>query len=340
MADAGRITLERYDGIETWTRSRPEALVPADEVGSPFRFRTPPIRRSLGNVNSGPDWPAAASLAAQLWVRGGEAPVDGVISFTPGFLGRILTVTGPVTVADYGETVTAANLNARLDFQTHQAPPPPGTDRKDFVAALAEIVMQKLLAAPSSQWESLGRVMGAAFDAREAVAWSADEGVAAALAQRHWDGAFPAVRGDFFFNSEFAYASKNGRGIRRAYDHQVTLRPDGSARVTTTLTITNTEAAEERSTRAALAYLTIYGPEGAVLDEAVVGPLRLPGAAGGRPSGHRMVQGRASRWRPGDPDSGVGRSRAGQMGARRHLAVLAAVGQPPRPRRRHRARSP
>jgi hypothetical protein len=275
-ADAGRINLERYDGIETWLVSRPAVQVPAAEAGSPFRFRNPPLPRSLANVNSGPDWPEAARLAAQLWERGGEAPVDGVISFTPGFLGRILSVTGPVSIPSYGETVTAANLNERLDFQTHQAPPPPGARPKDFVAVLAETVMQRLLQAPSSQWEQLGRAMGGAFDAREAVAWSKDAQVAAALAARAWDGAFPAFKGDFFFNSEFAYASKNGRGIRRTYDHHVGLRPDGSAQVVTRITITNTEPRQTAFNESTLAYHTIYGPEGAVLDQGASDPFGFP----------------------------------------------------------------
>ena len=275
-AEGGHIALERYDGIETWTRARPDVQIPVEEIGSLFRFRNPPFPRTLANVNSTPDWPVAARRAAELWVRGGEKPVDGVISFTPGFLGRILAVTGPVDVPAYGETVTAANLNQRLDFHTHQAKPAPGTDRKDFVAAVAEVVMQRLLEAPSSKWEALGRAMGQAFDAREAVAWSTDEQVTKALADRHWDGAFPHFTGDFFFNSEFAFASKNGRDIRRAYNHDVALRPDGSARITTTMTVTNPAPAEEVFNESTFAYHTIYGPEGARLDEWASDPFGFP----------------------------------------------------------------
>ncbi|MGH9231078.1 MAG: DUF4012 domain-containing protein, partial [Acidimicrobiales bacterium] len=173
-ADAGKLELERYDAIESWTSSRPQAEVPPDQVGPPFQYHNPPLRRRLDDVNNLPDWPQAAQLAANLWVAGGEAPVDGVISFMPGFLGRVLSVVGPVTVPTYDETVTAKNLNERLDFHTHEVKPPPGTGRKDFVAALAEVVMRKLLEAPASQWEPLGSAMGKAFDAREALAWSTD----------------------------------------------------------------------------------------------------------------------------------------------------------------------
>ncbi len=75
------------------------------------------------------------------------------LSPSSGFMGRILSVVGTVSVPAYDETVTAENLNERLDFLTHQVKPSPGTGRKDFVAALAEVVMRKLLDAPAWKWE-------------------------------------------------------------------------------------------------------------------------------------------------------------------------------------------
>jgi hypothetical protein len=284
-AEQGRLRLERYDAIEEWTRAHPQVWVPLEEVGSPFRFHNPPLRRTLSNVNSTPDWPQAAALAANLWKAAGEEPVDGVISFTPGFMRRVLSVVGAVEVPGYGETVTAANMYDRLDFYTHQLPPPPGTGRKDFVAAVAEVVMQRLLEVPASKWEPLGQAMAEAFDAREALAWSADPAVATVLAERAWDGAFPAHRGDFFYSSEFAYISKNGRAIRRAYDHHVELRPDGGARVSTQVTITNTGPPDPRYNASSLAYITIYGPEGATLDQAASDPFGfLEPSLGGHPA--------------------------------------------------------
>jgi hypothetical protein len=128
--------------------------------------------------------------------------------------------------------------------------------------------------------------MGQAFDAREALAWSTDPQVASTLAERRWDGAFPSSRGDFFFNSEFAYVSKNGRGIRRTYDHDVVLRADGSGRVTTTLTVTNTLPPSPLNL-STLAYLTLYGPEGGVFDQAASDGLSFkePDLAGHRAVG-------------------------------------------------------
>ncbi len=80
-AEGGQMKLERYDAIENWVGSRPQADVPPEQVGSPYKYHEPPLRRTMANVNTGPNWPDAAQLAANLWRAGGEEPVDGVISF-------------------------------------------------------------------------------------------------------------------------------------------------------------------------------------------------------------------------------------------------------------------
>jgi len=271
----GELALERYDSIESWILPRPNVVAPPAERGSPLRFDTR-LSQSLANVNTSPDWPQGAQLATRLWERGGEAPVQGVVSFTPAFLARILAVVGPVPIESYGETVTAANVIERLDYYTHVAPPEPGGNRKDFVAVLAQAVMSKLFDAPASQWDGLGQAFAAAFGGREAMAWSTDAEVARVLADRGWDGSVPATTGDFVYPAEFEYAAKHGRALERTYDHHVALRPDGSARITTKLKIVNPSGPDPtRNSPDTLSYITMYGPAGAVFDRAS-DPLGIP----------------------------------------------------------------
>lgn len=268
---SGKLKLERYDGIEGWTRAHPQAVVPPEEAGSPFRFYDPPLAQTIANVNDSPNWSEASRLALRLWEAGGEEPVDGTVSFTPAFLARAIAVLGPVEVPGYGETVDAGNVVDRIDFHTHVETPPAGADRKDFVAALAEQVVQKLLAAPAQRWQPLAKAIGTSFDAREAMVWSKDSDVVAAVSARRWDGSLPDVFGDFFYGAEFEFAAKNGRALRRTYDHRVELRANGSARISTTLTIANT-APPARLNQHALSYITVYGPQGARLDTAMSDP--------------------------------------------------------------------
>jgi hypothetical protein len=223
-----------------------------------------------------------------MWQRGGEAPVDGVAAVTPEFLARVLGVLGPVTVPGYDETVTSSNLVERLDYHTHvevTAPEEaaPGANRKRFVVELARVVMQKLLDAPASTWDPLGRAVTAAFEGREAMAWSDEADVRNALVDRRLDGTLPAATGDFFYDGEFAYAAKNGRGRRRTFDHVVTLQPDGSGRVTTTVTIANTEPPGPANLDS-LSYLTFYGPEGAGFVSSSVPPDATEPTLAGHPA--------------------------------------------------------
>lgn len=263
-AGSTKLGLERYDSIESWTVPRPEAVVSPEKTASVFRLYQPPLRQTLANVNASPDWPAASRLAMELWAKGGEQAVDGALSITPAFLARVVAVLGPVPVPGYDESVTGANVIERIDFHTHVADPD-SAGRKDFVAAVAQAVMAKMLAAPAPQWHPLAQAVGAAFDAREAMVWSQDAAVTAEVAARRWDATLPDTFGDFFYDSEFEYEAKNGRGLKRTYDHRVELRANGSARITTSITIANTKPADPLNQHS-VSFITLYGPRGAKLE--------------------------------------------------------------------------
>ncbi|MDX6704481.1 MAG: hypothetical protein QOI48_327 [Solirubrobacteraceae bacterium] len=278
----GRPRLERYRSIESWYRAHREAqIAPAD---APLVFQRGPARpQTIANVNATPHWPASARLAAALWQRGGERRVDGVISFTPELVARALRILGPLRPRGYRRTVTAANVIETLDFYTHQARHG-ATGRKRFVTALAHELTLRL-ATRGVRWPRLARAVGRGLAAREAVAWSRDAGVQRTLARHRFDGALPPASGDFFADAEFAGASKDGRGLRRRFDHVVALRADGSARIATTMTVGR--PAGSRATarpRAVQSYVTLYGPRGGVLQPSSDPPVGPEAAIAGHPA--------------------------------------------------------
>jgi hypothetical protein len=269
---SGHVTLERYASIESWYQAHSATEIPATLAPTPFKIPNPPVSQTFANVNATADWPAAARLAMTMWQRGGEGPVDGVLSITPEFLARVLGVLGPVVVPGYPETITSSNVVERVDYHSHLEAVAPGANRKEFIVELARVVVQKLLDAPAATWDPLGRAVSAAFDARESMAWGQAAVVRRAVTDRRWAGVLPATGGDFFYDSEFAYVAKNGRGLKRTFDHVVTLQPDGSGRVTTTVTIANTEPFSPATNLDSLSYLTFYGPAGATLVSSSASP--------------------------------------------------------------------
>lgn len=284
----GHLVLDRYSGIAEWYRPRPQAELPPAQAALPLRLASPPQPQTLANVNATADFSAAGRLAAELWRRGGERPVDGVISITPAVMARIVGVLGPVTVPGFGETVTGANLLARVDYHTHLEAPTAGRPggRKTFLIELAHVVVRRLLDAPASRWDPLAQAMGRGFETREAMAWSSRPVIQDALAARAWDGTLPQVPGDFFYQGEFEYTAKNGRGLRRVFRHDVALRADGSGRVTTRVTILNTLPASRGGflNIDSSSFITVYGPSGAILHHSSDRPDADSGSLAGHPA--------------------------------------------------------
>lgn len=285
---SGHLVLDHYAATSDWYLPRPQARLPPAQAALPLRLDSPPQSQTLANVNATADFSAAGQLAATLWQRGGEQPIDGVISMTPAMMARVVGVLGPVRVPGYGETVTAANLLDRVDYHTHLEAARPGQPggRKAFLIELAHIVVQHVLDAPASRWDRLARAIGRGLDAREAMAWSNRPVMQQALVARAWDGTLPNVPGDFFYEGEFEYLAKNGRGLHRTFDHSVVLHADGSARVTTKVTIANTEPPNTGGhlNIDSLSFVTVYGPNGAALDAASDPPDAAAPALAGHPA--------------------------------------------------------
>ena len=287
----GVLRLTRYRSIESWYFRRRHAVVAAERAPLALRLPRRPVAQTLANVNATADWPTAARLAARLWRRGGERPVDGVISLTPDLLARVLRAIGPVRVRGVSGAITSANVIAALETQTHTGAQarridrrPFGSlvaarERKRFVGLLAEELVRRLRAGPARPL-ALARAVAGGLDAREAMAWSADDGVQRVLRARRWDGTLPRVRGDFFYDGEFQYAVKVGRGLRRTFDHDVTLRADGSARIATTVTVSNVRSDGMDSH----SYMTLYGPEGAYLLPNADPPTAIESPLAGHPA--------------------------------------------------------
>jgi len=291
VARNGHMHLDQYAGTSDWYLPRPQAQLPGDSAALPLRLESPPQAQTIANVNATADFVAAGRLASQLWRAGGEQPIDGVISMTPAVMARIVGVLGPVTVPGYPETVTAANLVERVDFHTHFEPPPPTGSpdgRKGFLVELVHVVVQKLLDAPAARWDPLAKAMGESFRTRDAMGWSNRPVIQHALTERAWDGTLPRTSGDFFYDSEFEYSAKNGGGLHRTFDHDVTLHADGSAQITTTITITNTlppnYGYDGTLNIDSLSFVTLYGPSGAILGTGSDPVDARPGALNGHPA--------------------------------------------------------
>ena len=114
-----------------------------------------PSSWSLRDSNLDADFPTAARYAEGIYrEEGGKVPVQGVIAITPALIEQVLTITGPVSVPEYHETITAQNIIARihyyqLDGKVAGSSDIPSADglssqRKHFTALLAEHLLTRV----------------------------------------------------------------------------------------------------------------------------------------------------------------------------------------------------
>lgn len=90
------------------------------------------------NITMTPDFPSTAKMAAAMWQQEFGGTVDGVISFDPVALSALLTVTGPIELAD-GTTIDAANAVSFLLHDVYAKYPDTGTQDAVFASAARSV---------------------------------------------------------------------------------------------------------------------------------------------------------------------------------------------------------
>ena len=115
----------------------------------------------LRDSNLSADYPTSAQEAIDLFEKEGGGNVDGVIGFTPIPIEHILSITGPIVIPDYDETITAQNLEDRIHYYQQD---PAGiakekrisagdtsiTARKRFTSLVGRLLEEKLRQEPVS----------------------------------------------------------------------------------------------------------------------------------------------------------------------------------------------
>ena len=263
--DASGARVSRFEDIGAWEAAHPQATLP----NPPQPIAT---LAALGSTwepslaNWSPDFPTSAEQFLAFWAKAGEVPVDGVVGVTPEVLVRVLQITGPLAVADYGR-VDANNL-LQLGYDSvavnPAAPRLPG-GRKSFLAEVTQSALNAAAALPRARLLDLGQTLAAGFRDREILVFDPDPAVAGPLAAHHWDGALRPA-GDFTMDVEANMtASKNNRPAARHFDRSVTLRPDGSASVQLQIRLKINGPGSDNFTPNQHIYVRVMAPAGSSL---------------------------------------------------------------------------
>ena len=187
---------------------------------------------NLALANWSPDFPTAARQALTFFeLGGGTREVDGVLAINVATLEEFLGVTGPVEVPEYGVTVTQENALEATEALT-RSPLEPGSDRKAFVAFLAEEVLDRLMKTSPSGWSALLETLERLRDSKGLLFYSDQPELQALATDMGLDGALRQPEGDYLMLVD---ASVNSTKLNIVLHQKVSLTAEldelGNARV-------------------------------------------------------------------------------------------------------------
>ena len=242
-------------------------------------FDLVPSSWSFRDSNLDADFPTAARYGEQTYIKeGGSMPVQGVIAITPALIEHAMTITGPIAVPEYQETVTAQNLVARIHY--HQLggraagegsdliPSPDGHSslRKRFTELLAEHFLARVRQLPPADLSKLLQLIANGMRTKDVQLYFNSNIAENVLHRLQLDAAIQAPVGDSLFVVDANIAANKANSfITNTLDDQVTIDKEGNVMHRTTMRYAWTNAGRNYGYSLYRDFVHVYVPPGSIL---------------------------------------------------------------------------
>ena len=184
---------------------------------------------NLAVSNWSPDFPTAARQALFFFERGGGQAVDGVIAIDFATLEGLLSVLGPVTIADYGVPVSAANVTEETLIRTRTVVRP-GENKHAFALAVASQVMEGVLTGGHDKLAPLLETLDRLAVGKHIAVYARDSALEEPLLELVWSGEVRDSPGDYLQVAEGSvHSTKLNLVVDQRAEVEVHLDSDGDA---------------------------------------------------------------------------------------------------------------
>lgn len=203
----------------------------------------------LRDANLSGDFPTTARLAMQVFQEEGGGPVDGDIALTPVVISHILDVIGPIKVPEYGEVITAQNLEDRLHYYqqnynaialeeqkthdySHQA-------RKSFTSLVGKLLLDRVRHLPVGQLMTIAKGAIKDIQSRDLEIYFNNPAAEAWLVEHSYSGAMDTFskRDGFMVVQANISISKASQYVHTTEQDSITLDAQGGATHNLTITL-------------------------------------------------------------------------------------------------------
>ncbi len=205
----------------------------------------------LRDANWWPDFPTSARQIMAIYQQDQQTKVDGVLAINLRAVQAMFGAFGPISLPDFGETLTQDNFLERLHF--YYQPPGTSTDgdwwlhRKDFIGGVFKGIVGRLNGAGAHDYLKLAGVLGDQLSQRQVLTYFADAKLESEILQRHnLDGAIANNVGDFLMvaDSNVGFNKINPK-IDQKINYKLTSDANGQLRAELTITYHNNGGVRE-----------------------------------------------------------------------------------------------
>lgn len=248
----------------------------------------------MRDANYWPDFPYSAQAAIDLYLKvAPETQIDGVIAIDQEFMSLLVAATGPVTIPQTGQTITAQNtvesFRSAFNIQEGQTVAEWIGNRKAFLTTFASAILTKV----QSDFGSVDPIVfiqniHAALASRHLQLYMLDANEQATLDALDWDGRLEDPSGQDFLlvlDTNMGF-NKTNMHVARSITYNVALSAAGTAAADLTISYSHTNPAnddlpceqgisyvdaptyEEIADRCYFNFLRVYTPLGTALQDA------------------------------------------------------------------------
>lgn len=233
-----------------------------------------PIRKvsagwSLHDSNWWPDFPTSAEKAMLFYEKTGGPTVDGIMTMTPSVVEKLLAVTGPIPMPEYGVTIDAENFMAAVQEEVEVKYDKELNQPKKIIADLAPLLLDRLLQSKDKTVAlAAAEALSKGLDERHILLYSRNVEAQRLLDDAGWSGRLLPTEKDYL---SVVHTNLNGYKtdgvIKEEIEHKADIRADGSVIDTVRITRRHEggETPNEWWNKVNSDYLRVYVPEGSEL---------------------------------------------------------------------------
>ena len=224
---------------------------------------------SMHDSNWFPDFPLSAQKAIYFYEKTGGPTADGVITLTPTVMQKLLAITGPIDMPDYGVTLDSDNFLELTQYEVEDNYDKTENQPKKILSDLAPLLLDKLFS--SRDLDTISKTADALLSGlqeKQILFYSQNTDLQKIISQQGWSGEIlPASKDYVSVINTNINGFKTDAVIDESISHQAQIQSDGS--VVDTLTITRKHNGGNTPydwlNKVNADYMRVYVPEGSKL---------------------------------------------------------------------------